>query len=143
MRPKNKGNKRRINGFFYPMPCALINSENFQSLSPMATKVFLMILAQIRFYGTETKNNGDLNATFTTAQKWHIGSKQTLRKALNELLERGMIEQTREVLFSATDKNRPNLYGITYWAIDECNGKVTSTNQPSAKYMNWQPKHHE
>lgn len=106
----------------------------------MGLKVFMLILSQVRFKGGGTINNGDLSATFTQAQAWGINSKATLRKAIDELLARGLIEQTRQVMFSATDKNRPNLYAITLWAVDGCDGKVKATKAPSANWLHWQPE---
>ena len=49
-----------------------------------------------------------------------INSKKTLRNCLDELLEQGLIEQTRQVYFSASNKSRPDLYAITLWAVDDC-----------------------
>ena len=43
----------------------------------------------------------------------------TLKKRLDELLEHGLIEQTRQVYFSASNESRPNLYAITLWAVDD------------------------
>ena len=43
-----------------------------------------------------------------------------LRNCLDELLEQGLIEQTRQVYFSASNKSRPDLYAITLWAVDDC-----------------------
>jgi hypothetical protein len=136
----SKYTKRRVSGIFYPLPANLVNSSSFQTLSPMGLKVFMLILSQVRFKGGGTVNNGDLSATFTQAQAWGINSKATLRKAIDELLARGLIEQTRQVMFSATDKNRPNLYAITLWAVDECDGKVKATKAPSANWLHWQPE---
>ncbi len=99
----------------------------------------MLILSQVRFKGGTTVNNGDLSATFTQAQAWGINSKSTLKKAIDELLARGLIEQTRTVNFCETDKNRPNLYAITLWAVDGCDGKVKATQAPSAKWLHWRP----
>lgn len=136
-KPNSKHSKRRVSGIFYPLPASLMNSRNFQTLSPMANKLFMLILSQVRFGNGGTLNNGDLSATFTQAQAWGINSKSTLKRAIDELVARGIIEQTREVLFSATDKNRPNLFAITLWAIDECGGKVKATKAPSAKWLDY------
>lgn len=136
-KPNSKNSKRRVSGIFYPLPASLANSQNFRELSPMATKLFMLLLVQVRFKGGTTVNNGDLSATFTQAQQWGINSKSTLRRAIDELLAHGIIEQTREVMFSSTDKNRPNLFAITLWAVDDCNGKVKATKSPSAKWLNY------
>ena len=53
------------------------------------------------------------------------------KKRLDELLEHGLIEQTRQVYFSASNESRPNLYAITLWAVDDCFlGEGWQTNSP-------------
>lgn len=46
-------------------------------------------------------------------------SKDTLYKARDELVEKGLIEQTRQ-----GGKHRCNLYAITWESIDDCKGKL-------------------
>lgn len=136
-RSRLKATGRREGGAFLPMPLSVIRSDNLMTLSPYATKLFLCLLSQMTFGEGGTKNNGDLCASFSIATKWGFGSKATLNKAIKELLERGWIEQTRKVNFGTGDRNKPNLYAVTYWAIDECNGKVQSTRAPSSRWKEW------
>ena len=136
-KPNSKNIERRVGGIFYPLPASLVSNRSFQTLTPMATKLFMLMLSQVRFKGGTTTNNGNLSATFTNAKKWGINSKSTLKKAIDELIAHGIIELTREVMFASTDKNRPNLYAITLWAVDNCGGGVKSTKAPSAKWKNY------
>ena len=71
---KSKG--RNPAGTFAALPHAVMDSEDFRSLSGGALKVLLGLLRQYRGV-----NNGDLSATFASASEWGIGSKATLAKA--------------------------------------------------------------
>lgn len=128
---------RRDGGAFAPLPVVILRSDNFKSLSPNAKNLFLCMLSQVNFGSGGPQNNGDQCAAFSIAKEWGIGSKTTLHKVIQELLERGWIEQTREVVFSTGERNKPNLYAITYWSIDDCGGKVKSTKTPSGKWKQW------
>lgn len=134
-RLKAKG--RREGGTFVPLPTAILKSENLRTLSPIAKNLFFCLLSQLNFSEGGAKNNGDLCASFSIAHQWGFGSKATLNKAIKELLERGWIEQTRKVNFSTGERNKPNLYAVTYLAINECGGKVKQTNSPSSKWSQW------
>jgi len=138
-RSRLKAVGRRDSGTFVPLLTAILQSVNFQTLSPNAKNLFLCLLSQLNFGEGGTRNNGDLCATHTIAKKWGIASKETLKKVIDELLERGWIEQTRVVVFSTGDRNKANLYAITYLAIDDCGGKLTATRAPSSKWKQWIP----
>ena len=113
---KSKG--RRESGTFAAIPHAVMDSEDFRSLSGGALKVLLGLLRQYR-----GANNGDLSATFASASNWGIGSKATLSKALEELQERDLIIRTREGRFI-----KPGgccaLYAVTWRPIDPCDEKI-------------------
>ena len=111
--PNAKG--RRESGQFQTLPQACLKHENFISLSPKAVKLFLDILMQ--YNGT---NNGDLCAAFSIMRKRGWRSKDTLNKAIKELLHYGWIIVTRRGGLYKT----PNLYAITFQRIDECDGKL-------------------
>ncbi|MDE2421633.1 MAG: MarR family transcriptional regulator [Gammaproteobacteria bacterium] len=134
-RVKAKG--RRDSGTFVALPTVILTSDNYRTLSPVANKLFSCLLSQLTFGEGGAKNNGDLCASFSIANKWGIGSKTTLNKAIKELLERGWIERTRTVVFTTGERNKPNLYAFTYLAIDECGGKCTATRAPSSKWKQW------
>ncbi len=136
-RSRLKAIGRRDSGTFVALPTVILQSENFKTLSAIATKLFFCLLSQLTFGEGGAKNNGDLCASFSIANQWGFGSKATLNKAIKELLARGWIEPTRKVVFSTGDRNKPNLYAVTYLAIDECGGKVQSTRAPSSGWKEW------
>jgi len=135
---RRKAKGRREGGTYVPLPTFVLASENFKSLSPRAKNLFLMMVTQLRFSVGGTNNNGDLAATHSIAKEWGFASKTTLKEAINELLDRGWIELTRETHFG-DGRNMPNLYAMTLWAIDDCGGKlkVPPTKVASGKWKEW------
>lgn len=127
-RLKAKG--RREFGSFVRLPFAVMDSDDFRQMSRSALSV-LMCLAR-QYTG---KNNGDLSAEFQRVHKWGIGSKSTLAKALAELQRRNLIIQTRAGRFMNPGSSC-SLYAITWFAIDECGGKleVSATATPPRKF---------
>ncbi len=99
---------KRHPGGFVPLPHAVIRHERFAHLSSKAVKLLLDLLAQYR-----GDNNGDLCATWSMMAERGWRSRDTLSKALNELVEWGWIVQTRQ-----GGMNSPNLYGVTFFALD-------------------------
>ena len=114
-RLKSKG--RAESGGFIRLPHALYDHPSFVGLSGNSAKVLLLLMRQYR-----GKNNGDLSASFTQAQKIGIGSKTTLAKALRELQEAGLVIRTREGYFT-NPGGRCALYAVAWLPIDECPGK--------------------
>ena len=115
---RRKAKGRRPSGTFAVLPHAVMDSEDFLSLSGSAVKVLLGLLRQYN-----GRNNGDLSAPYRLAKAWGIGSKTTLGKALDELLERELVVKTREGRFI-----KPGgccaLYAVTWQPLDECEGKL-------------------
>jgi hypothetical protein len=108
---------------FLALPHAVLASLSYKRLSAHAVKLLCDIGGQFR-----GNNNGDLCATWSVMQRLGWRSRDTLSRALRELLESGLIELTRQ-----GGKNRCNLYALTWRAIDECKGKldVLPTCKPS------------
>jgi hypothetical protein len=100
--------EKRHPGGFVAFPHAVIRSGQFASLSPHAVKLLVDLLAQY-----QGSNNGDLCATWSmmAARGWR--SRDTLWKALKELVEKGWIVQTRQ-----GGMNAASLYGVTFFAFD-------------------------
>jgi len=109
---KTKGRKDR--GSFARMPHQITNSENYRTLSVRAKA--LLYDTNARYNG---RNNGDFDYTLKNMKKWGWNSNDTIAKAKNELLVKGWIVLTRQ-----GGRNKCNLYALTIWAIDECNGKL-------------------
>lgn len=127
-RIKLKG--RKESGTFAALPHAVMDSDDYRSLSGSAMKVLMCLLRQYN-----GRNNGDLSAPFSLAHIWGVGSKSTLSKALKELQECDMIICTREGRFL-----KPGgccaLYAVSWKPINECGGKleVSSTSTPPRKF---------
>jgi hypothetical protein len=107
-RLKSKG--RTETGTFLPVPTDVLNSPNFLSLSTKAKALILDLGARFTGY-----NNGDLAAPWSWMKERNWRSKDTLHKAIKELMQAGMIEQTRQGGLLG-----PSLYAFTWRPIDAC-----------------------
>lgn len=115
MRQKNINAKgRRIKGKFLAIPEVVYNHNDFKSLSKRALKLLIDLLTQ--YNGC---NNGDLCAAMTLMKKRGWSSNDQRYKALQELLGKEIILQTRQ-----GGKKIASLFAITWRPIDPCNGKI-------------------
>lgn len=121
-RNRIKAKGRRESGFFIALPMNVIEHPNYINLSMAAHKILNGLFIQIRFKQGNIINNGDLCATWSIMKNRGIGSQETASKGIKELIYYGFIILTRQGEALRSDK--PNLYGITWWAIDECDGKL-------------------
>lgn len=122
---KAKGRSER--GRFVALPHRCLEHINFTRLTPKAVKLFIDL--SLQYNG---RNNGDLTTAFSVLRKRGWRSSETLYLAIDELLHYGWITRTR-----IGGLNRiPNLYALTFQAIDDCGGKlgVNSTITPPG---NW------
>lgn len=128
-RAKHKG--RRPVGSFFRLPTEVLNSPAFLSLTFKGRALLLDLGA--RFNG---HNNGDLAMPWSWMRPRGWKSKETLRRAMLELIEVGMIELTRQGGLHA-----PSLFAFTWIEIHDCGGKldVPSTAVPSGKWRRFQP----
>ena len=129
LRRKIKG--RQTTSPFVMFPCHVLDHENFRTLSPRATKLAIDIAAQYRGH-----NNGDLCAPLSLMRRRGWNSSDQLHKAKNELIERDVILVARQ-----GGCNKANLYALTWFPIDECNGKldVVSTKTAPVKWKTGLP----
>ena len=111
---RTKAMGRRELGSYVALPHAVLNHENFIRLHAHSVKLLIDIYAQYRGY-----NNGNLCAAFSVMKKRGWKSKAQLQKALKELKQIGWLLVTRQ-----GGRNKPNLYAVTFQAIDECGGKL-------------------
>ena len=100
--------------FFVMFPWDVLNHETFRTLSPKATKLVVDIAAQYR-----GSNNGDLSATLSLMRDRGWNSSDQLDKAKKELVAKDVIRVARQ-----GGLNKCNLYALTWFPIDECNGKL-------------------
>ena len=105
--------KGRKQAPFVGIPREVFDSTEFGNLSPQATKLLMELARQYR-----GKNNGDFSAAWQpmTLRGWN--SPGTLHRAKEELVASGFAIITRQ-----GGRNRCSLYALTWWPIDECNGK--------------------
>lgn len=122
---------RKDEGGYFSLPHAVMESSNFRALSAHAVKLLVNIGGQ--FKGA---NNGDLSAAWKVMHPRGWRSRDTLTRALAELLYFGLIEKTRQ-----GGLNHCSLYALTWKAIDECKGKldVLATRRPSSMWNTPQP----
>jgi hypothetical protein len=106
--------KKRDGKLFVPLPFAVIRSESYANLSAHAVKLLNDMLAAYNL-----RNNGDLSVAWKVMSKRGWRSKQTLYKALRELLDKEFVIQTR-----AGGLHQCSLYAVTFFAIDPCEGKL-------------------
>jgi len=110
----NKIKNRRTAPPFSRQPHHVTDSDNYRNLSDKAKS--LLWDTNARYRGS---NNGDFDFSLKTMQKWGRNSNDTITKAKNELLRKGWLVLTRQ-----GGRNKCNLYALTFWSIDECNGKL-------------------
>jgi len=124
--------KRLTDGSYLALPHKLINHQNFSNLTGNAVKLLCQLGG--KFNG---RNNGDLCVTWSVMQKQGWKSQATLFNAISELLHYGFIEKTRQ-----GGRHSATLYGITWFKIDECKGKldVKYTTSSSGKWKVEQQK---
>jgi hypothetical protein len=105
---KAEAKRRREPGGFIALPYIVIRSKQFATLSAWGNKLLLDLLAQ-----KGQSNNGDLCATWSVMESRGWRSRDTLAKALRELLACGWIAQTRQ-----GGIHRASLYGVTFFDLD-------------------------
>jgi len=114
---------------FLRIPKHIVDHGDFRTLSCRATKLLIDLLAQYRGY-----NNGDLAATLTMMRERGWNSSDQLQKAKNELIEKDWIIVTRQ-----GGRNKCSLYAVTFFSIDECNGKLDVASTTTAP-INWKKR---
>ena len=127
-RRKHKGRSER--GSFFAWPREVAESIAYVTASAHGKALLNDLCFQFR-----GSNNGDLSAAWAIMKVRGWKSRDTLTRALAELLERGLIEKTRQ-----GGRHRCSLYALTWLPINECCGKldVSATRVPSGLWK--QPK---
>lgn len=91
----------------------VIDSLAFASLKHSSARLLLILARQLN-----RDNNGHLQATWTYSKQRGLGSENTLRDAINELIQCGFIYRTR-----SRGANRvPALYAVTWLSITRREG---------------------
>ena len=122
---------KQMTGSFLRLPHHVLDHEVFKTLSKRATKLVIDIASQYRGH-----NNGDLCAPFSLMRKRGWNSSDQLEKAKKELIEKDVILVARQ-----GGRNKANLYALTWFPIDECNGKldIAATKTAPVKWRNQLP----
>jgi hypothetical protein len=110
-----KDNADKRNGqSFAPIRMDVIRSEAWANTRAWGTRLIIDLAAQYR-----GNNNGDLCAAWSVMNVRGWNSKETLNTAKKELIEKKWIVVTRK-----GGRKVATLYALTFWGIDECNGKL-------------------
>lgn len=131
-RNKNNHKKLEYRGFLH-IPHVVANSLRFMELHPRALKLLIDIGVQYR-----GNNNGDLQATKSCMEPRGWTSNDQLTQAKRELLESGLIIQTRWGGFGMSC----DLFALAWQPINECGGKldIPSTTNPPVDWMKEEKK---
>lgn len=110
-----EGRDKRDGGAFLTVPLSVINSCAYIEASPYARMLLFDLFAQYK-----GDNNGDFSACWKFMQPRGWKSEDTLSKAKRQLLELGLIVETRK----GARPNKASLYAVTWCALDSCGGKL-------------------
>lgn len=130
-RHKEHASKREAGGFV-ALPHAVLRSAELANLSAFALKALVDLLAQYR-----GDNNGDLCAAWKIMATRGWRSRDSLGKALGELREKDFIVTTRQGMagsLARAGKRVATLYGVTFYEIDFCGGKL-DVNAPTRAHL--------
>jgi hypothetical protein len=108
--------RRRHADHFAAIPVEVLLSDACRTAPNYAFRALVVIAAQYR-----GRNNGDLALTWKTARAFGLNSKKLLIKSIGLLLERGLVQKTRQ---GGKRPMGPCLYAVTWHPIDECDGKL-------------------
>lgn len=112
------------------IPHLLMDTDDYRNLGPNAVKLLNVMIYQYR-----GRNNGDLTAAWGYMKKFRFRSKETLFKAIKELVEANLIIRTRHGQFM-NPGGQCDLFALAWLPIDECKGKrlvVAPTTRPPRK----------
>lgn len=106
---------KRDGGAFVTVPLSVLNSAAYLGLGAQARMLLFDLAAQYR-----GDNNGDLGMAWKLMQARGWKSQDTLNRAKRALLDSGLVVETRK----GWRPNRSSLYALTWFALDECGGKL-------------------
>ena len=112
--------EKRDSGAFFTVPATVLNGSAYIGLGAYARMLLFDLLAQYR-----GNNNGDLCAPWKLMKPRGWKSEQTLHYAKRDLLEAELIFETRK----GARPNKCSLYALTWFALDECDGKLDISAQ--------------
>jgi hypothetical protein len=113
----SKKGKRKGHVSFAGIPRIVCDHEDYINLGGNAVRLLVELSRQYN-----GKNNGNLTAAWTCMSKRGFKSKETLSKAIKELVAANLIMITRTGYFQ-NPGGRCSLYALAWQPIDECLGK--------------------
>ncbi|MBL8310451.1 MAG: hypothetical protein JNL19_08525 [Burkholderiales bacterium] len=117
---------KRDKGAFRQVPISVLDGRAYLDCSPHARMLFFDMLTQYR-----GANNGDLSIAWKLMKPRGWRSEATLHKAKRELIEAGLIVETR----MGARPNRCSLYALTCFRLDESPKlEMTSKSFPFGAY---------
>ena len=128
---RNKGRKQR--GRFMGVDFSILDSPAFLTLPPLARALYFDLRRQYK----GPTNNGLIAAT-ETEMKRYGWARSTVKKYLPQLIERGLIEQTRQGGIAFMSKIC-SLYGSTDCDIVDAPTKNVKGKRASLAYRDWKP----
>jgi len=97
------------------VPHCVLNGAAYLGLNAYARMLLWDLAAQYR-----GDNNGDMCAAWKVMQPRGWRSQETLQKAKRDLIDLGLIVETRK----GARPNKATLYAVTWCALDHCGGKL-------------------
>ena len=114
-----KANKdKQDGGGFLRLPLSVLESRAYLDASKQARALLIDLAMQYK-----GNNNGDLCVAWKLMHPRGWRSEATLMKAKCELLELGLIVETRK----GGRPNKATLYAVTWCDLDDCGGKLEMT----------------
>ena len=126
---RNKGRKER--GRFLGVSFSILDSPAFLTLSPLARALYFDLRRQFK----GPTNNGLIAATATELDRYGW-ARSTVKKYLPQLIERGLIEQTRQGGIAYMSKIC-SLYGFTDCDIVDAPTKQIKGRRASLAFREW------
>lgn len=128
-RKKSKGRPNGGSGHG-ALPRMVWEHPDYCNLSGAAAKLLMDFACQFNGH-----NNGDLQAAYSVLSKRGWNSRQTISRAVTELLAAKLIVKTREGKFT-NPGGQCALYALAWVQIHDCDGKleVAPTSTPPRKF---------
>lgn len=125
--------EKRDGGGHVAIPFAVLNGAAYLGLNAHARMLLLDLAAQYR-----GDNNGDLCMAWKVMHPRGWKSEETLSKAKRDLLESGLLFETRK----GARPNKCSLFALTWYALDDCGGKldITARGFPRGAYKLKDPR---
>jgi len=106
---------KRDAGLFMTIPLSVLESKAYVDATAHAKMLLWDLFIQYR-----GENNGDLCAAWKVMRRRGWKSEATLNRAKKELIELGLIVETRK----GARPNKASLYAVTWCDLDPCSGKL-------------------